>query len=274
MPARRWSICALFYGDYLPLARRCLDSLDHSLSVESIAGRIRDIRIGANAVAPASYSWIRSRLRRWAERFEVWWYEPDRNVGKYPLMRRIFREVDWVGPLVMWFDDDSYLEESSSCETWWQRCESALEPSHVGMIGQIWKRAWVAGQPEWVRTQPWCNPSLPIRVGTYQRFCTGGWWCIRREVLQRLDWPPLELRHCGGDMLLGAALEQSGLSLVSWSDGVRINADEEGRQSRSPRRGIRDDPVIGSTYRGIPLSTDHQRFSLTIERIAPCVSPT
>lgn len=269
-----WSLCVLLYGDYPDLACRCLGSWRGPLRCDAVAARFRDIRVGANEVSPAVQRWVRPLLSVWARQLPVWWYAPDRNVGKYPLMRRMFRQPDWAGPLVMWFDDDSYLEPVAEDPRWWESRELLLSSPEVGALGQLWRRVWVAGQPEWVATQPWYDPSRPVRVGGWQRFCTGGWWCSRRDVLEKLDWPIPELRHSGGDMLFGAALEHSGLRMIACAEGVRINADILGRHSRAPRRGIRDDPVIGSTYRGQPLSTDHQSFALEVERVMPCESQT
>jgi hypothetical protein len=144
----------------------------------------------------------------------------------------------------MWFDDDSYLCGEPG---WWDRVLAAA--SDHDMIGKHYRRVLEEAQWRWIRRQPWCDPDLGkprafrFRRTPSIRFCTGGWWVLRSEVLASHDWPSVELRHRGGDLLLGELLRHRGLRMGEFEEGVRINADEGGRHSKARRRGFDEDPL-------------------------------
>lgn len=259
----RFSVCVLLYGDYPKLADRCLSTLGVAL----FNGKqyVEDVRIGLNVVGDAT----RKIAEQWADR--MWdkqrlrtiFYIPDRQVGKYPLMRRMFYdESNPLAEIVMWFDDDTYF--ASYPPEWWPDIRAKLEGNH--MVGQCrWAMPMQGNQWEWIKTQPWYNPAvgLPSRIhGRHAfRFCQGAWWVIRRAVLHDLNWPVPELHHNGGDSMLGEALRHQGLEMAPYDQGLRINADAKGEHSGAKRRGI-SEPVVGKHYKGEPLSTAHQEFSV------------
>ena len=238
------TICALFYGDHAALAARCLGGLDDNLA----AGRpfIGDIRLGLNEVSRGVTDYILG----WAEEaairhsLPILVYRPDCNAFKYPLMRRMIHgEVHGhpLGDLVMWQDDDAHLEQGFD----WKHMLDFM--ARQDMIGHIYYWYVQGAQAEWVKRQPWHDPRVD---GTETRngrpvflFAQGSWWVIRSEILQRYDWPIRELKHNGGDALLGELFRQQGLRLANYSHRVRVNADEEGRDSKAKRRGFSELPL-------------------------------
>jgi hypothetical protein len=263
--AKLLSICALFYGDHVDLARRCLHSLESNLPTGQPF--VRDIRLGLNATSPANTDFVRN----WAEdvaihhKIPVLVYQPERNVWKYPLMRRMFHELRPgypLGDFVMWFDDDAYLEPRF-------RWPVALDAAAChDMIGHLYHWYVQGDQWKWVQRQPWYDRSIgPLPVARGRPvfvFAQGSWWIVRSSVLVRYDWPTLLLRHNGGDALLGELLRQQRLRLGHFVERVRVNANYEGQDSRSPRRGYSEKPLgfdlAESTHRDLGF----HRFDMTV----------
>lgn len=260
---RKVSICVLLYGDHPELAKRCLGTLGMALA--SGARYVHDVRLGLNVVDDVTRAYVEEWTQTvWDKhRFRVLFYIPDQQVAKYPLMRRMFYdEYNPLAELVMWFDDDTYFHEQ--LPHWWSDVLAKMEGHH--MLGQCnWRLSMQGEQWAWIKTQPWYNPVVGMpekRKGRYMfRYCQGAWWVIRRTTLHDLNWPIPELRHNGGDSMLGEALRHQGLSIGYYDRGLRINADERGRNSRAKRRGI-SEPVIGKHYKGKPLPVDHQKFGM------------
>lgn len=232
-------VCVLFYGEdavSLPLARRVLNAPMRQLAKHNV-----EFRFGFNAVGAGTKDFVREAV---AQDFPgALWAEPEQNIYKYPLMRRLFYDRPLKSPLTMWFDDDSCLAPDNPIESWLPRVQKLLET--YTMIGSLYRQRLVGGQAAWIKNQWWYNNKPP---SSYVKFCTGGWWTIRTETLLRFNWPLPELRHRGGDVMLGALCEQHGLALTHFRDGVWINANEHGVESKAPRRGYNERP-IGFDYR-------------------------
>lgn len=251
-----FTVCVLIYGDFPHLARRCLSSLLASgMPVDIVDG----VRVGLHEVGPRTLEELEI-LQEFP--VPVHTFEPDNgNVYKYPTMRKMLRaELSYESSHVMWFDDDSYLDADSS--TWWNEVDEAAR--QADMLGQPWHLGLNDNMWKWYQTQPWFNPYVgrPKRI----RFAQGAWWCLKRSIIDELNWPIPELRHCGGDSLLGEVLRHKGYKITHFDRGVRINACNEGRHSKSARRGY-SERVIGWTYDGTPYPTDHQNFSLKITQV-------
>ena len=246
------TVCVLTYGDHLPLIKRCLESLrlagDPTQVVESI-------RLGLNGVTDP----VRTFVHDWAKAQPCpsIVYEPVGNTLKYPTMRKMF--YDSAHPLdeyVMWWDDDSYIAYETP--TFWPRCLEQI--SAADMVGQVWRMRMQGSQWLWVRSQPWCDKSL--RSPVYMEFCQGAWWIARTAKLRSVNWPVPELRHNGGDSMLGEVARHNAWRISKWHpESVRINADEHGKHSASVRRG-RTEPGVGFNYKGKPLGTEHQEFEI------------
>lgn len=223
-----FSICALLYGDHLPLAKRCLDSIVRHAEWEMVS----DIRVGLNAVGADTLSYVMSLtvpcpLRIYSE-------VDGRNVYKYPLMRRMFYDPDCPLPSrVMWFDDDSYFKPEVNAN-WWLELLSVVKLSTV--IGSIYTiPRWRTGQVNGIRFQPWYRGQ---RIKPVPTFCTGGWWVADTAFLTEFDYPFKELIHNNGDVLLGELCNQQGRTLRHFNRGVAINTKlEGGAESSAKRRG-------------------------------------
>jgi hypothetical protein len=196
----------------------------------------------------------------WAEKLKVKtiFYQPVWPEGspafKYPVMRRMLYDSDTPASRIMWFDDDSYL---AMRENWWDNAEQVSRG--LTLLGQVVKRPMSSGHWQWVHTQPWCHPGLT--KPDYFVFAQGAWFIASRDFLRAWDWPCRELRHCGGDSMLGELCRHQGVVIEPWRTGVHINADVVGRDSLAARRGL-SEQTLANDYSGGLLPTDHQNFKL------------
>lgn len=123
---------------------------------------------------------------------------------------------------------------------WLRLVEQTVE--NADMIGSVYTIRLQGRQETWIMDQPWYT-GLPVRRSQRVAFCTGGWWAIRTEVLQKFQWPPPELVHRGGDVMLSELCRQQQLRISDFSEGVAINANAEGVAARAPRRGFDSHPI-------------------------------
>ena len=224
--------CVLLYGDFPSLARRCLRSIDPYVY------RIRDVRIGMNACGAMTKEIVAEFAERHSNLVHV--EVSNANIHKYPMMRRLFA-VKPLKRLTAWFDDDSYIK----VDDWYDRVV-ARDELGFDIAGAVYGIPLRGNQAAWIADQPWYRGKefgSKYRV----RFCTGGYWVIRSEILVEHGWPLPELGHRGGDVMLGELIRQQEYRLTHDSLGVAINADEQGRESKSPRRGY-DETPIGVDY--------------------------
>lgn len=257
------SICALFYGDYPALAERCLEGIERHGDFE----RIRDVRLGLNEASPQVERLAHDFCRRIAVKAPVALHECRENAFKYPMMRRMLRARP-LAKWTMWFDDDSCLVE---CPNWWRMLDERL--SSPAIVGQIWSMRLQGGQAAWIGSQPWfAGRDIPQLV----KFVTGGWWVAPSDWLLAHDWPVRELRHRGGDVMLGVLAHQQQMPLLHFDAGVWINADLSGVHNKSKRRGF-DEKPCGADYVGQALDISHQEFGCTVSHFdggGPILSPT
>lgn len=242
----RFTVGVLCFGDYPHLAYRCLSSLRRCTDLHLVA----DLRLGLNEVSPGSLEVINQALQelRREAAFPIRIYRPARNVGKYPLMRRMF--WDEAAPLaeaVAWFDDDAYVQGEWALFT---RAAGAL--SNYAMAGLVMRMDFRGQIKEYIRSRPWFNPDAGFGVRDMFHFCQGSFWVMRTQVLRELDWPWPYLHHVGGDTLLGEQLRHTGKLVTSLPAMVAYNCDDRGQQHRSPRRGI------GAGGGAVRLGEDYQ----------------
>lgn len=246
-PARRFTVCVLLYGDHQELAFRCL----YSLLQGSWGSVVENVKIGLNNVSRDTHA-IASNWAAVCGR-PVSFISPEWPEGspalKYPVVRRMFCSDD-LERSVMWFDDDSYLDSDGS--DFWK--EAAEKASQHKVLGQVMRRSMSQSQWQWIQRQWWADKSLPYR-GEFI-FPQGAWFTADTSLLHRLDWPMKQLRHCGGDAMLGELLRHQKVAITPWRSGVRINAGETGEDSSSARRGF-SEPMLAEDYCGEPLPTDH-----------------
>lgn len=231
----KFTIGVLLYGDYPELAERCLRSITNTVRAEDL-----NLRVGLNQVSDRVTSWVKS----WVPPENIW--ESTENIHKYPMMRQMVHglkpvETDYF----MWFDDDSFLQgydltSGDNNPYWLQHLEHTMVNSD--MVGSIYTIGWQGQQREFVKAQPWYAEKDPAERSKI-RFATGGWWTIRTELLYRYDYPWPMLDHRGGDAMLGEMCYQQGLRLNHFRDGVRINANASGQESKAQRRGFDQKPI-------------------------------
>ena len=248
------SVCALFFGPHLELAKRCLGSIE---SLPTGWEHVKDFRLGLNMAWDETQTYVHEWAQRMAAERKIpcHVYSSSVNALKYPMMRKMFFMP--LAKYTMWFDDDSYLAGRAD---FWDIVVKAMDSQDL--IGQHWYKEYSGCQKRWLQDQPWLCGSAEVM--TKSKFCTGGWWTIRSEILEKYNYPWPELRHKGGDMMLGALCHCQALRMGFFDDGVRINADAHGGHSKAPRRGLSINTGVevdlGSDYTGKPYITHHQHF--------------
>lgn len=262
-----FSLLALCYGPHPDLARRCLGSIQRAVRAGTSPWALQDVRIGLNACCDRTRNYVTEWAREMGRTSPVTLYVTDTNAFKYPLMRRMLRDADSPRPLgewVMWFDDDSYLDPVGA--DWWAALSKAA--CDADMVGQLWKMPVQGNQLEWVKRQPWCNPRAGVPPYQHRsrpcfQFCQGAWWLARSRMLMDLDWPVPELKHNGGDSMLGEAMRHKGCRMVRFDKGLHINADAYGRHSKARPRRKHDNRVGWDYAPGRPPDVSHQHFQFT-----------
>lgn len=262
----QFTICVLLYGDYPELAERCLTSIKRNIP------NTVPLRIGMNTTGDRTNEFVHQFAIDRQQNCDT--YTNNVNPHKYPTMRYMLHGEGGLvtTPYTMWFDDDSFISYTErEGVTWLDTVSKAMEDAD--MIGSVYTIGWQGQQREFVKAQPWYNgkdPSARPKI----RFATGGWWTIRTPLLYELDYPWPVLDHRGGDVMLGEACYQRGLRLNHFNSGVRINADEHGRESKSPRRGFNQQPIGFDFTPGI-AETLHRATSPMIEQppVASSIMP-
>lgn len=227
------TICVLLYGNYPQLADRCLNSLVPHLQGTAC----RELRIGLNEISDETRDIVRAVQD--CNFVQTRCFESNPQIGKYPMMRRLFYEQPLTTSHVMWFDDDSFVEPNNS--NFIQLVLQKLAAAPV--MGRRYTTHLRPGQAALISQQPWFarddkgQAIRPIRDKQQVLFPVGGWWVGRADFLQKYDWPIPSLVHLGGDYLLGELLRQQALPCVYYSTGVRINANAAGEAAKAPRRG-------------------------------------
>ncbi len=268
-----FSVCTVTYGDYPELTKKCLDGIQSSFS-----SHIRDVRIGLNEVSSATFDYVMD----WAATFgrcPVFVYQEtsNGNVGKYPLMRRMFQEFPEIKDedCVMWLDDDTHLNQVQS--SWWDEVhELAYRHTVVGLMQYMQARG---NQWEGIPEQPWFGNHLVSKRQKF-KFATGAWWTAQYSFLKKWDYPFLEIYHNGGDSILGELCRQQNASIYDYRKGAHCNANccrttpnKEGVVQlnvggREGRRGIGKklaDEVFPWHYHGEnPEDFSHHNFDLKV----------
>jgi len=252
------TICVLLYGNFPNLAERCLHSLGRLGCW--LPQEVVDIRVGVHNVSAETEAVLTDWAAEQRHFCPVLVYSPtNTDYFKYPTMRRMFSWPQLAADYVMWLDDDTYVDEPGffACAL----TSILQQQSPPAQIGQIWRMSKTVGQKKWIQAQNWHSNRKP-ELKQF-RFCTGGFWLARTDVLQKLDYPFKELKHCGGDIMLSEAVYQLGEDVVHFDTGIRINADKSGRHSKAARRGYTE-PPLATSYCGKPLSTAHQLFDTNV----------
>jgi hypothetical protein len=270
-----FSVCTLLYGDHTDLAKRLLDSL-------SKPSKVLDFRIGLNAVSPATYQVVRDWIATNSRRIKtpVYLYEGSNseNLGKYPLMRQmLYDNLRPIGPRVMWFDDDSYLDATSGDSWWHSTLDASNDKTQLGAVHYIMQRG---RQHEVIKQQDWYT-GKPVNARHRFTFVTGGWWVAQSCFLKKWDYPFWGLYHNGGDSIFGELVRQQAGSLYHFSTGCLCHCEscnKTGIIQNKPvvhinvggRKGRRGIGVTGENYiwsdGNAQPDLSHQKFELRISR--------
>lgn len=244
-------VCALLYSadEYsVKLASRLLNAEFVQLGLRA------DVRLGLNGVGDKTREIVSGVVNEYLPHTVL--IDAVQNIGKYPMMRQLFAARQITAPLTMWFDDDSCIVPGTDISSWLERIKKQL--TAFAMLGSVYQQRFVGNQLAWIRAQPWYRGLAPQ---PYAKFVTGGWWVIRTPVLQELQWPPDNLTHRGGDVMLGEALRQRGLRVGHFRDGLWINANEHGVEAKSPRRSPAEAAV------GVDYAEDELAIALAMNTV-------
>lgn len=260
-----FAVHVLCYGDHSPLASRCLKSIVASADWSLID----TIRVGLNAVSDETRTFVLRMAETWPVPWEIFEPTENRNVGKYPLMRRMFysgRTTMPKSPYVMWFDDDSFIRPGVK-PAWWgnvlKRATTGGVDEH-SLVGSQYQVGVNRNQQNAIKQQPWyCWRAEPISP---VHFVQGGWWVASRPFLEKWDYPFPALYHNGGDVLLGELHRRQGKSLLNYNLGVASNADAKGQESKAKRRGLDTKPLWSETPFDpkAPVDIAHHEFECMV----------
>lgn len=272
-----FSVCAVLYGDYLPLARKLLESL-------RVNAHVANIRLGLNSVSDRTRDYVHAWAADQMRAQPVFVFEPDnnQNVGKYPLMRQMFRYGE-LADRIMWFDDDSYVDSIAGVKWWNAANQVSSGQTQVGAVHLIMQRKQ---QHLVIAQQPWYT-GKPVNSRHRFKFVTGGWWIASTAFLKKWDYPFADLYHNGGDSILGEVLRQQGKEPKTFPTGVQCHCESCLKRGIPPsrpvvhinvggRKGRRGIGVSGESYvwadGNLRPDRGHQNFDLRVYRYEDRVS--
>lgn len=244
----KFTVFVLCYGNHTDLARRCIDGILNTVPIDRV-----DIRVACNAVAESTIDYLRQQPISVVYKF-------DENRYKYPVMREIFR--DRTNPIetnyMVWFDDDSQVVKPDWLSLLgqtiinnhphggrlygWRHYHDTLmfrKPTYPGFYPGFEPRQWFWDSPDY--------PNRNFKVPNTERFApnagaiwfvVGGFWALHVPLIQELNIPDPRLIHNGGDIAIGAALQQARneYRIINFNQNKNVVAS-----SNAPRRGRNDD---------------------------------
>lgn len=214
------TIAVILYGNFLPLAQRCLTSIYRTVTSE-----LFELRIGMNSVSPEVRDWVNREI---VPRGNVKVYDSQENLFKYPMMHRMFwsepkLNTEWV----IWFDDDSHVYDPK----WLTNLNNFIGANpDAKMIGKKYFQHLKNGQVDLIHKAPWYKQKqCELRKGAaISSFATGGYWAARTSLLKDINWPWVPavggpLLNNGGDVMLGSACWQQGVAINECYQGIAIS---------------------------------------------------
>ena len=204
---KRVTICVLLYGDHIDLAKRCVGSIIERFPKESY-----ELRVGMNECCDETLKYIKGIK----EIDKI--YKEKKNINKYPLMIKMFEDIETE--FIWWFDDDVEVV-----------LESALN-KRIEIIDKMNKKVVLLGHSyfcknlsqkslDWVKKQPWYRGRpIPCGAMSYDKeyykntkkmrlhFPTGYSWFARTDFIKESGFPGEIVR--AGDIFLGIAIRQMG----------------------------------------------------------------
>lgn len=228
-------ICVLFYGtdDYCYyLAQRVLNT-----PMRQLAGLGVEFRFGLNLVGEKTRAFIQQQVADVFQDSLV--VDCPENIFKYPMMRRLFYDRPLEKPFVMWFDDNSYLLPEIDAAHWLSRIAKQLNA--CSLLGSVYTGKLVGNQKAWISDQHWYAAKEP---NDYVKYVIDSWWAAKTTEMLAHDWPAHDIKHHGGDIMLGEFCRQRDLAICHFRDGVAINTNSSGVEGAKTRRGF-DAPPVG-----------------------------
>jgi len=143
-----------------------------------------------------------------------------------------------IQDVALWMDDDSFLQPQ---DNWFSKTADWLGGREFGCAGTLYKFSPTLQQRKFIRKQQWCSPDVEFVENRV--FVQGGFQLLRMQAVTSIGWPWYNLRHCGGDSLLGEALAHAKLPVLAYTDGYTTNADLSGESNSSKRRGYSELPL-------------------------------
>jgi hypothetical protein len=206
---------------------------------------VHKVCVGLNAASAATRGVVCGLLKELPAQIAVMVYDAgSTNRFKYPMMRKMFHDPQnpVTTQFAVWLDDDSCLAYSTleSARQWWQTLHIVLQQADV--VGAIYRKSLEGRQADYIRSCPWYARQ---QIGPQHKvvFATGGFLGLRTRILQKYDYPFLDLVHNGGDVMLGELCRQQNLRLRPFREDVWVNADDTGRESKAVRRGASLKPL-------------------------------
>ena len=230
-------VCVLFYGTdayCYQLAERVLNA-----PMRQLAQMGAEFRFGLNAVSDRTRDLVYATAREFSAVHVV---DCPENIFKYPMMRRLFYDHPCTRQFLMWFDDNSYILPDTDVEHWAARVVRQLNACSV--LGSVYTGKLVGNQRAWITAQPWYAGKEP---NDYVKYVADSWWAAQPTAFFKHDWPARDIRHHGGDIMLGEFCRQHDLQLCHFRDGVAINTNSSGVEGAKNRRGF-DAPPVGFFY--------------------------
>lgn len=235
-------VCVLFYGTDAychALAQRVLNEPMRQLARQNV-----EFRFGFNAIGADTRRFVGNQIDRYFQNAAV--VDCPENIFKYPIMRRMFCAKPLRARAVMWFDDNSCITDDTDVEQWLGRILRQLDG--CALLGSVYTQGLVGRQADWIKAQSWYAGKEPAQ---YVKYVADAWWAMRTEPLVQFDWPAADIRHHGGDVMLGELCRQQNLSLCHFRDNLLINANASGVEG-ARRRGF-DAMPVGFDYVAEPV---------------------
>jgi GT2 family glycosyltransferase len=206
-PQRRISVCVLCYGEHTELAVRCLSSI-----LTAARGFDLDLHVGLNAVCDRTRNYVKA-----IPGAKI--YDHPENAKKYPVMRAMFENI--TEDVVFWFDDDAQVINTRLFDIAMSR---VAEEPEVAAWGRPFRydpatAANVSADPlAWFKAADWWRDYIPDPTRpTSIEFLVGWFWFARSSAIRAAGVPDARLNHNGGDITIGAQLQQAGFKFGSFN---------------------------------------------------------
>lgn len=219
--SKKIHLTTLCYGDYSNLGTRLFESWLRYVDWNDI----KDVRIGMNAISQK----YRDVVWQYATRIAASGIpvflvqeENNQNVYKYPMMRKLFYSnflPALTGKFVWWWDDDGWIDATPK---FWDGVKRAIySEGNPELLGHVFYINLKDSQIARINAQPWVT--TPIKPNHKVRFMQGGCWIAGTKFLRKWDYPFPELRHNGGDSILGLLASQQKITTRSLPKSIRSN---------------------------------------------------